>query len=183
MIIELTNTGQTTYWNPPYGITFLGFGTGSSKVSVTIREAIVSFLNNISPLTNIVGSRIYWNVPSQKSNYPTISVQVPDRTWGHNLDGADGTSTATFEITFQHSNPGGHGESTVVAMAEAARNKLDGFRGLMAGVSVLSIFLQEEEDEYTNPPDGSDNWIYRIVHTYRVRHRVPAPTSVTQKNV
>ncbi len=152
-------------------------------VNATIREAIVSFLNSLVPLTAIVGPRIYWAHPSQKSNYPNVCVGVSERSWGHNLDGADGTSTATFDITVQHQDPGGSGESTCVAMAEAIRNYFDGFRGTQVSVAILSIFLMDEGDDQVASIDGSDNWVYQIALTYRVRHRVPAPTSVTQVNV
>ncbi len=152
-------------------------------VVATIREAIVSFLNSLVPLTAIVGPRIYWAHPSQKSNYPNVCVGVSERSWGHNLDGADGTSTATFDITVQHQDPGGSGESTCVAMAEAIRNYFDGFRGTQVSVAILSIFLMDEGDDQVASIDGSDNWVYQIALTYRVRHRVPTPTSVSQTNV
>ncbi len=152
-------------------------------VNATIREAVILFLNSLVPLTAIVGPRIYWAHPSQKSNYPNVCVGVSERSWGHNLDGADGTSTATFDITVQHQDPGGSGESTCVAMAEAIRNYFDGFRGTVLGVPILSIFYMDEADDQVASIDGSDNWVYQIALAYRVRHRVPAPTSVSQTNV
>jgi hypothetical protein len=157
--------------------------TPTPTPGVTIREAIVSFLNSIPALTALVGKRIYFDVPSQMAAKPSVYLQVNNRDWHHNLAGADGTSTAYFEIAMQHSGPNGHGESTCIAMAEAIRNSFDGFRGMVNGVPVLSIFLSDEEDDISPPPDGSDQWIYRVIHTYRVRHRVPYPTSVTQTNV
>jgi hypothetical protein len=158
-----------------------GYGV-SGVVAVTLREAVAAFLVNSGALSSIVGNRIYWTNASQVSVYPNVRVRVRERTWGHNLSGADGTSTATIEIVAQHQASFG-GESTCVAIVEAIRNVFDGFRGSQSGVAILSSFLIDEEDDDDFPPDGSDQWIYRVPISYRVRHRVPTPTNVTQVNV
>ncbi len=112
------------------------------------------------------------------SLYPCVTVQVTDRAWGRNLAGPDGTSTATVEIDGLALH-----ESTCIAIAEAIRNNFDGFRGLQSGVPILWQKYQNESDDTTEPPDGSDAWIYHVIVKYRIKHRVPLPTSVTQTNV
>ena len=102
-------------------------------------------------------------------------LQVPERPYGHNLAGADGTSVATVEITGMAQT-----EASAVAIAEAVRNSCDGFIGTQSGVAIMTCLLQDEANAQTPPPDGSDNWIYQITLEYRVKHWVTLPTSVTQ---
>lgn len=150
--------------------------------SLTLREAVVAKLNSITALTNSVNTRIYYEDPSQLSIYPCVVVQIPDRGWDHNLDGADGVSTATVHIEAISQY-----ESVTMACLEAVRNQLDGFRGYFTnsntGVAVMTCLLQDEFDQTTPPLAGSDLWIYHMVHEYRLKHRVPFPTNASQTNV
>jgi Protein of unknown function (DUF3168) len=152
-------------------------GLPSSVVILTLREAVAAWLRSQSSVTAIVGNRIYFAQPSQRAAYPCCVIKVPTRKYGHNLGGADGTSVATVAITAL-----AIAESQVIALAEAIRNFADGFRGTQSGVGILSCLIDDEADDETAPPDGSDNWIYQVTLEYRVAHRVPAPTSVTQSS-
>jgi|SRR6516225_13322 hypothetical protein len=144
----------------------------------TVREAIVFWLNGIASLTSIIGSRIYWERPSQLSFYPCLMIESSGRTYGHNLSGADGVGAMTFKFTGLAIT-----EAVAVSIIEALRNNMDGFRGMQNGVAVLVAFLDEENDDTSQPIDGSDRWIYEVSAEYSVRHRVPLPTNVTQTNV
>ena len=146
-------------------------------VALTLREAVAAWLAGLPALTS-VSPRVYFAQPSQVSAYPCTTVQVKARSYGHNLAGADGTSLATVEITEMALR-----ESQCVALADAVRNSADGFRGTQSGVAILGCLLDDEADGQAPPPDGSDQWIYQITLEYRVKHRVPAPTNVTQTNV
>lgn len=146
---------------------------------LTLREAVRAWLAAEASVTAVVGNRIYFAVPSQLSAYPCLAVLVSARKYGHNLAGADGSSTATVELVGL-----GLRESDVIAIAEAVRNFADGFRGTQSGLAILSCYLEDEEDPMpVPPPDGSANWIYQVEVDYRIKHRVAAPTSVTQTNV
>lgn len=154
----------------------MGASPGSGALS--LREAVIAWLKSLSTLTSIVGSRVYFSAPSQISSYPCVAVKVSERSWGRNLSGADGTSTATVEIDGL-----GLTESSCIAIAEAIRNNFDGFRGTQSGLPILSNYYTEESDDIFDPVDGSDQHIYSALQKYRVKHRVPLPTSVTQTNV
>jgi len=145
---------------------------------LTLREAVVAWLNSIASLTALVGTRIYFEDPSQMSQYPCVTVKVTEREWGRNLAGADGTSKAMVEISALSLS-----ESSSIAIAEVVRNYFDGFRGNQFTVPILTNYYEDEDDDTTAPPDGSDNWIYNVILKYRIKHRVPVPTSVTQTNV
>jgi hypothetical protein len=150
----------------------------SQSAALTIREAVAAFLRSLSGLTPIVGTRIYKQDPSQQSKYPCLVIEQPTRNYGMNLAGADGTSIATVQITAMSLQ-----ESTAVAAMEVVRNNWQGFRGTQSGVPILWAYLDDEVDGTTPPPDASDQWIYQVAVTYRIKHRVPMPTSVSQTNV
>jgi hypothetical protein len=162
----------------------LGAGAGGSAappVALTLREAVHAWLVGQAPLAAIVGSRVYFGQPSQLAAYPCLVVLIPTRRYGHNLGGADGTSVATVEISGLAAR-----EADCVAMAEAIRDFADGFQGTQSGVPILSCLLDEPAEEDPQPvrsPDGGDSWIYQITLDYRVKHRVPMPTSVAQSRI
>jgi hypothetical protein len=153
----------------------MGASPVGATAVLTLREAIAAWLRSQATVTAIVGNRIYWAQPSQASSYPCVTVKVTARTYGYNLAGADGTSLATVSIT-----PMGLYESQCIALAEAVRNVAQGFRGTQSGVAILTCYLDDESDDESPPPDGSANWIYQTPIPYKIAHRVPAPTSVTQ---
>ncbi len=146
--------------------------------STTLRQAVVGWLNTLTPLTALVGPRIYYADPSQLSSYPCVVVSVSNRPYGHNLDGSDATSIAVVNIEAISQF-----ESESVACVEAWRDAIDGFRGIQSGVRIGRCLLENEEDMTTPPLAGSDLWIYRVATRYKVWHRVPAVTNVTQVNI
>lgn len=151
---------------------------GLGGAARTLREAVRAWLAGQAAVSAIVGQRIYFGVPSQMAAYPCLVVTVPHRSYGHNLSGADGTSVATVEITAVASY-----ESQCVALAEAIRDFADGFRGPQSGVAIMSCSLDEPAEADPVPdvaPDGSDDRIYRVTLDYRIKHRVPVPSRVTQ---
>lgn len=150
----------------------------SAPVTVlTLREAVMAWLRTLTSLTAIVGQRVYKQDPSQVALYPCIAVEMPTRDYGYNHSGADGTSIGTIQITAISSQ-----ESSAVAAVEVIRNNWQGFRGTQSGVPIMWAYLDDEADGTTEPPDGSDGWIYQVAVSYRIKHRVPLPTSVTQVN-
>lgn len=145
--------------------------------TLTIREAVAFFLRSLPALAAIVGTRIYYSNPSQLAAYPCVRVKVTHREYTYNLAGFAGASLATVEVAGL-----GLYESQSVAIAEVVRNNYQGFRGVQSGVPVLRCLLGDETDDTTEPPDGSDSWIYEVAIDYEIYHRVPLPTSVTQTN-
>ena len=154
-----------------------GFGGYPLAGSLTLREAVRAWLAGQSSITSIAGG-IYFAKPSQVAAYPCLLIRLDDRKYGHNLAGADGTSVATVEVAAL-----GLVESQCIALVEAVRDVADGFRGTQSGVPIVSCLLDDESDPLpVPPPDGSDNAIYQATVNYRIKHRVPAPTGVTQTN-
>jgi hypothetical protein len=150
-----------------------GLGSGGYVPPTSLREAIQAWLGTLPGLVPIVGTRIYFAIPSQLSAYPCIVVKVASRSYGHNLAGADATSDATVELTALALF-----ESQSVAAAEVIRSNFDAFRGTQSGLPIMANFLTDELDDEIPPPDGSDNWICLVTLEYQVRHRVSQPALV-----
>jgi hypothetical protein len=175
-----STTPNTLYFNSrPFSSVAFNSSLGPvTYVTQSIRQAVAAWLRTLTGLTQLVGTRIYWSDPSQIAKYPCIAVKVNTRDYGYNLSGHDGTSLATVQITALALT-----ESSAISVIEIVRNNFQGFRGLQSGVPILWCYLGDEADGTTEPPDGSDQWIYQAAVEYRIKHRVPMPTSVTQTNV
>ncbi len=152
-----------------YSRGFLAWRWSFSTTQFELRQAVVAWLRTLGDLSAIIGTRIYFDQPSQLSSYPCVVVEVTKRSYGHNHSGPDGTSQATVQITSLASL---RGEAQAVAASEVVRNNADGFRGLQSGVAILRCFLGDEADGATPPPDGSDQWIYQVALEYEIAHRV-----------
>ncbi len=113
---------------------------------------------------------------------PCLAFTVGSREWGHNLPGADGTSTAQFAMWAIADT-----EATALAIAQAVRLKsgggFDTFQGFVLGVEFMRTFITDESDESFQSADGNDTWTYVVAVEYEIVHRVPMPTSVTQTDV
>ena len=158
-----------------------GYGASTPAGPDDFRQSVIYFLNNIAALTAIVGGRIYWADPSERSIYPNVCCKVTKRDYLYNLAGDAGVSTAEVDVVIQ--SQGLSAESNIVAGSKAIRDNLSGFRGLVNGCPWMWCYLDDEFDDAMAPPDGSARWIYSLTLTYRIRHRVPAPANVTQTNV
>jgi hypothetical protein len=48
-------------------------------------------------------------------------------------------------------------------IAEAVRNRLDGYQGTMGSTVVRSMFVNTHREESEDPGDGSEAWISRVI--------------------
>ncbi len=170
---QLIRAGRTWVPNPPPVVP-----SNIDNPQLTIREAVIARLNALTPLTAIVGPRIYWEDASEIAVYPCVICAVTSRDWGHHLPGADGTSLATFTLDALARD-----EATSKAIADIIRQSFDGFCGFQSGIYFLRTFIVDENDSAFQPADGSDKWTFQVSTTYEIKHRVPFPTTVTQTDV
>ncbi len=160
----------------------LGMGAGGTAAAADFRQSVAYALGQISGLTAVVGTRIYWADPSQRAIYPNCCLKCTHLESVKNLGGEGGVKTGTVEITIQSNLPAA--VSALVAAAKAIYDSLAGFRGYQNGCPWMwCLYDDDESDDSVAPPDGSPNWIYSLTVVYRIRHRVPLPANVTQTNV
>lgn len=132
-----------------------------------IRTALAAHLR-ASPITSIVGPRIYALAVPQRGSLPALVYQVISMPRGHHLDGRDGTAWARIQLKYLSTNQADNAKG-----AEALRQSLDGFTGLLGGqVTVMETLLANELDDYEAPTNKSDIGTFMIVQDYKfhIRH-------------
>jgi len=119
-----------------------------------------------------VGSRIYPVVLPEGHDNNLTAITYSRVTGGHdhNLKQATGSAIPTFEIDCWSKS-----YEAADQLAEAVRQQMQGFSGTMGATSVKSVILDDEQDAYEAPQDGSDNGLYRITLRYRIRYTESVP--------
>lgn len=140
----------------------------------TIREAVRGRLAESADVHDLVDGRVHFGALPQNAKLPALTLFVPAKNAGHNLDGSDGTAITRVQISAWANR-----QSEVVELAEAIRQRFDGFRGAMGAVEVLSCLFQTEIDLPEPPRAGSDKWTYQIAIDYRIAHRVSIPSQLS----
>ena len=64
------------------------------------------------------------------------------------------------------------------AIAEAIRDRCDGYRGTMGSVAIHCSHLSDQRDDYEAPAEGSDIGIHKITQEYLLWYVIAAPTFV-----
>lgn len=141
---------------------------------MSIRGDLRTHLAAQTGITNLIGGatpRIY---PVRRPQAVTGDAICFWRTSGghdHNLTGSSGTAIGTFAIEAISSS-----YTNADAIAEAIRQGMQGFSGTMGSTAVKSVILDDEQDGYDDPLDGSDVVTYRIALLYRIRYTESKPT-------
>lgn len=120
--------------------------------------------------SDIVGTRAFPVVLPQSADLPAITYARTTGAYDHNLKGSSGVAIPTFELdcwapTYEQADQ----------IAEAVRQKMQGFSGTMGSVTVTSVILDDESDHFEPAQDASDRAVFRITLRYRVQHRVSVP--------
>ncbi|WP_254509887.1 tail completion protein gp17 [Anatilimnocola floriformis] len=134
-----------------------------------IRSSLRQYL--ATNLANLVGSRIFPLVLPQSAARPAITYARTTGGHDHNLKQATGSAIPVFELDCWADS-----YEAADQLAEAVRQKMQGFSGTMGSVSVRAVILDDEVDAFEVPSDGSDNGIYRISLKYRIRYDESIPT-------
>jgi hypothetical protein len=122
-------------------------------------------------LTSIVGLHIYPVVLPQTAGLPAITYARITGGHDHNLKQATGAAIPTFELDCW-----GATYDQADQLAEAVRQKMQGFSGAMGSTLVTSVLLDDEVDAFEPNDDGSDTGLYRITLKYRIQYRESIPT-------
>lgn len=124
-----------------------------------------------SGISDIVGSKVHPEVLPTAGQYPQVTYHVISRKHLHNLDGGAGATIDRIQIDCWS-----YDYSVMLDLADAIRDKLDGFRGAMGDAYVLDVKLDQETDLHELPDDGTDNVLYHRACDYIVFSREAVPT-------
>jgi hypothetical protein len=118
-----------------------------------------------------VGTRIFPCYLPQTATRPALTYSRVTGGSYHNLGSATGAAIPTFEI-----DAWADSYEAADVLAEAIRQEMQGFRGTMGSDAIKTVVLDDEEDAYEAPDDGSDNGVFRITLRYRIMYTESIPT-------
>lgn len=137
----------------------------------TLRAALYARLLDSAALAAVVGDRVFHARIPQRKDFPAVVFTTPSRSYGHNLGGGDGTSTANVQVDCW--------AATAVAAeeaAEAVRLAFQGFRGRVGSVEFTACLVDDVGEIVTQDSPGKDAWTYRHLLMIDATHRVSIPT-------
>jgi len=139
---------------------------------MTIETAFFSYVTAQASITTHVGTRVYPLVAPYTPTYPHIVFTVFGEGRDHSMSGATGLVDLTMQVDVWASSI-----TSRVAIAEALRNKLDGFRGDMGteNLDVRNCTLQNKEQFFEKDTEGG-NTFYRVSMDFLIWHTETLPT-------
>ncbi len=147
---------------------------------MTFRQTLLAKLTSLSALTAIVGERIYPGVLPGTLDLgrdgPALSIMIATYPRGHVLAGCDGTASARVILTAWSYRQSDADDATL-AIWEA----IDGVPANPWGdgtIEIMSCTQQDENEEQDAPKAGTDQWSYRIMTEYLIKHRTIVPIPV-----
>lgn len=132
-----------------------------------IEQALRGYLATHQTLTNVLGlapARIFGSRRPQGSPLPAIVFRRVGGGHGHNLAAASGYANAGFELECWAATYDG-----ALDLAARLRSALDGFGpGLYGDTKVRGVLLDDENDLYEIPIDGSDSGAFCRLVRYTI---------------
>jgi hypothetical protein len=143
-----------------------------------IEDNIRTYLLSQSPINTLVGTdsagsmaRIYSIDRQQNIVAESIIYERTSADHGHVLSGGAGFATAFIDFDCVALS-----YARAKALANALRGELQGYAGVMGDVTINSVILQDENDDYDPPADGSAKGQYHVVQTYSFLFAESVPT-------
>jgi|GEM_PF-5620062 len=102
--------------------------------------------------------------------YPFATYEMIGYQHEHDLDGAAGVANATIEI-----NIIGDNHSEVIAAANAVKEELNGYGGMLNSRKALSVWLEDQSEDAEAIRPGSDALIYQQQLIFQVLHLESPP--------
>jgi hypothetical protein len=156
-----------------------GLASASAPVvTLTFRETLVAKLASIAELTDIVGDAIYPGaIPETHSlpdDGPVLTYRISSYPHGTVLAGSDGTASPRVQLDAWSVDFG-----QADAITQAIRGAI--FKPPVnpwapGGVEIMSVSKGDEFDIAEPPKAATDQWTYRLMSAYKIKHRVPIPS-------
>ncbi len=138
---------------------------------------LISYLNDQSGVTTLVGDRIAMVSSPQSDALPRIVIQEVGGDSPHHMTASSGYLISNYQIT-------AYATSTASARAvmEQVRLVLDGFRGDMSGGgggggTTIDMCHKQDERDGVDPPVHADGvGTFNCQHDYQIAHAVSVPS-------
>jgi hypothetical protein len=130
-----------------------------------MQEALISYLlESGSPVSGIVGDRIYWVERPQGSPTPALVLTRVSDNPDYVMDGPSGFSQTRVQFDAYAETYAG-----AVSIVRALRDRLSGVRFEQDGVEFQGAFIDGERDQFEDATNTSERF-YRVSVDYMVSH-------------
>ena len=103
---------------------------------MSIEQSLVEYLEAQAPLTALVGSKIYAGIIPQGTVLPAVSFIAAGGGPTHSLSGVSGYQMRTYRFSVWTEK---EDMLTLVNIANALENELDGYRGVMGTTTATDV--------------------------------------------
>ncbi len=145
---------------------------------MTVEEAICARVESLTPVTTLVGSRVYLDKAEQGAPYPLVVVQLVDDIAGYHLRGPNGSSRARVQTDVYAQEASGvdpYDQASTLAEAihgDGHGTSASGIHGWIGAVGspafeVLGCFRVDRTRGY----EGEEMRVVRIRQDYYVEFR------------
>jgi hypothetical protein len=141
-----------------------------------LETGLYTYLAASTPITALVSDRIFPNAIPPGEAFPCVTFNRIGGEQPHHMTAAAVIQSARIQVDCWGKDPDGDGYEDAATIAEAIRNRLDGYRGSMGSVTVRTCHLDSQRDDYEAPTDGSGVGIDRVSQEYLVWYSIAAPS-------
>jgi hypothetical protein len=148
-------------------------GAGPPEGPATLREAVYAKLGAVEAIQADVGDRIYFYALPQSLRrpvQPAVTYYLTSRDYGRHFAGSNAIATTRVRVSCWSMS-----ELTSLSIANAIRSAFFGYRGKVGQVTILGCFLEDETDLPEPAGGGTSDYIYQVVLTFSVVHRITPP--------
>lgn len=139
-----------------------------------LETGLYAYITGSTVITGLVSDRVYPNsIPAGKT-YPCVTFNRIGTEQPHHLTAAATIQQATIQFDCWGQGKGGY--SSAATIAEAIRDRMDGYRGSMGSVTVKTCHLQDQRDDYEAPTDGDTIGYHRVSMDFLLWYSVSAPS-------
>lgn len=108
-------------------------------------------------VTSLVSTRVHYNHVPQQSARPNIWFRVTSDNEQRTLDKSGGLHEARCDIECV-----GVTETSAQAVADAVKNKLDGYKGSMGTCTAQGVFVLDKDDDYIPFSNEGDDGLHVV---------------------
>lgn len=138
-------------------------------MSLTGEQGLMALLADDAAVSALVGERIRPHVAPQTDAFPLVTYRRKSAKHEHHMHGASGLCIAEVEITAYAKS-----YAEVIALREAIRRRIDGFRGIVTitpdDVTIRKCFLDSDSESYLESEDANQFGIYGVAMIFSVAY-------------
>lgn len=133
---------------------------------MTLEEAIYGLLAADAGVSGVLGARIYPDQAPQGATMPYCVYSEADRASTMTMDGPVSLDAWTMTLEVEADS-----KASVRRAAQAIRNKMLGFRGVVSGLTIRGIFDQSETGSLEIPNIADERGVFAVAQDFTIWYR------------